>query len=98
MIEDDENHEWEYRIVWRESGLWRVGVIVSGGSLNCTHWMDGSIVTEAIIQRRRKRDHLDPTPCEGIEHPIWRDWEASPDAEIQAVLVRKGMPFRSLEK
>ena len=55
-------------------------------------------LTEAIIQRRRKRDIYDPTPCEGIEHPVWRDWEASPDPAIQGVLIAKGMPFRSLEK
>ena len=63
-------------------------------------WREGNEwhATELFFQRRRKRDHLDPTPCEGIEHPVWRDWEASPDVEIQAILVRKGMPFRSLEK
>ena len=99
MSSEDGQHEWQFRLVWREGGKWdathesRVSLAYTDMDL----WADPNC-TEAIIQRRRKRDHLDPAPCEGIEHPIWRDWEASPDPEIQSVLVRKGMPFRSLEK
>ena len=95
MSEDDQ-HEWQYRLVYRERGRWDTFNIE--GEMDSTLITHHHSTTEAIIQRRRKRDHLDPTPCEGIEHPVWRDWEASPDPEIQAILVRKGMPFRSLEK
>ena len=97
MSEDDENHEWEFRLVWRGEREWHVRPINYKDSELMT-MLACSKCTETFLQRRRKRDHLDPTPYEGIEHPIWRDWEASPDPEIQAVLVRKGMPFRSLEK
>ena len=93
---EEASHEWEFRLVYRERGEW--GVFHVEGEMDSTLITHHFSTTEAIIQRRRKRDHLDPTPCEGIEHPIWRDWEASPDPEIQAILVRKGMPFRSLEK
>lgn len=96
MTNEDEKHEWQYRLVYREGGRWDTFTIE--GEMSSTLITHHHSTTEAIIQRRRKRDHLDPTPCEGIEHPVWRDWEASPDPEIQAILVRKGMPFRSLEK
>ena len=96
MIYEVEHHEWQHRIVARFGNDWKAFY----SNTDCVAYSlgYGDAPTEHFIQRRRKRDHLDPTPCEGIEHPIWRDWEASPDAEIQAVLVRKGMPFRSLEK
>ena len=96
MIFEIEHHEWEHRVVVRFAGEW---MAFNRMSECIEHALKlGMPPTETIAQRRRKRDHLDPTPCEGIEHPVWRDWEASPDPEIQAVLVRKGMPFRSLEK
>jgi hypothetical protein len=95
-MNEDDQHEWNYRVVYRERGRWLTSNITYETDSTCVRHHHST--TEAIIQRRRKRDHLDPTPCEGIEHPIWRDWEASPDPEIHAVLVRKGMPFRSLEK
>jgi hypothetical protein len=96
MINEDDQHEWQFRSVARFNGQWMVFPSITA----IYKYVDATdcISTEILIQRRRKRDHLDPTPCEGIEHPVWRDWEASSDAEIQAVLVRKGMPFRSLEK
>ena len=96
MIGEDDQHEWELRLVWRYKNDWHASRQYSAFA-DIDVWGDPEC-TEKFVQRRRKRDHLDPTPCEGIEHPIWRDWEASPDPEIQAVLVRKGMPFRSLEK
>jgi hypothetical protein len=95
-MSEEEQHAWQYRVVWRENGQWKTTRTRIEYEPFEFYMKQGD--TEAIIQRRRLRDHLDPTPCEGIEHPIWRDWEASPDPEIQAVLVRKGMPFRSLEK
>lgn len=96
MTNKDEKHEWQFRTTWRYGGNWHASRVRSAYS-DIDTWADPDC-TEIIIQRRRKRDIYDPTPCEGIEHPVWRDWEASPDPEIQAVLVRKGMPFRSLEK
>ena len=95
MSEDDQ-HEWQFRLVWREGGKWEV--------LAPEEEWDSTIIgfhhtaTELLIQRRRKRDLYDPTPCEGIEHPVWRDGDASPDPDIQGVLMAKGMPLRSLEK
>jgi hypothetical protein len=95
-MNEDDQHEWQFRLVWREGGRWHAMEPEDEHESALVHFHH--CATELIIQRRRKRDLYDPTPCEGIEHPVWRDWEASPDAEIQAVLVRKGMPFRSLEK
>jgi hypothetical protein len=97
MSEDDEKHEWEFRLVIRVDEVWHA-MPHSVKRLDVVEVLVHERLTEAIVQRRRKRDHLDPTPCEGIEHPVWRDWEASPDALIQGVLMAKGMPFRSLEK
>ena len=97
MISEDEKHEWQFRLVWRGVSGWSVRNINYTERANIVVFAHSDF-TELIIQRRRKRDLYDPTPCEGIEHPVWRDWEASPDPEIQAILVRKGMPFRSLEK
>ena len=96
MNEDFGKHEWQFRIVWRENSEWEVSDTIE--EYDATTIRCHNSTTEAIIQRRRKRDHLDPTPCEGIEHPTWRDWEASPDPDIQGVLMAKSMPFRSLEK
>ena len=96
MSEDFGKHEWQFRIVWRENSQWNMSDTIE--EYDATTIRCHNSTTEVIIQRRRKRDHLDPTPCEGIEHPIWRDWEASPDPLIQGVLMAKGMPFRSLEK
>jgi hypothetical protein len=98
MSEEDENHEWQFRVVYRQNGKWWDVPVDPCAERERISFYCHHCASEVILQRRRKRDHLDPTPCEGIEHPVWRDWEASPDAEIQAVLVRKGMPFRSLEK
>ena len=97
MISEDDRHEWQFRVVYRVDGAWHV-TPHPVQRLEVAEVFVHELLTEAIIQRRRKRDHLDPTPCEGIEHPAWRDWEASPDPEIQSVLIAKGMPFRSLEK
>lgn len=91
-----EEHRWQYRIVARFGGRWKVfDSHERCVAYSCGH---GQAPTEHFIQRRRRRDHLDPTPCDGIEDPIWRDWVASDDTDIQGVLISKGMPFRSLEK
>lgn len=94
-----EKHDWQFRLVWRST-------LNNKWMIRPAAYDEGSIVPAfvhsefdvVIIQRRRRRDHLDPTPCEGIEDPIWRDWIASDDPQIQGVLIAKGMPFRSLEK
>ena len=95
-MSEEEKHEWQFRLVWREGGKWDATNPTYSHRPVMTYFHER--LTETFVQRRRKRDLYDPTPCEGIEHPIWRDWEASPDPAIQGVLIAKGMPFRSLEK
>jgi hypothetical protein len=93
---EEASHEWQARLVWREGNDWHATEPTEFHRPIMTYM--GERQTELFFQRRRKRDLYDPTPCEGIEHPVWRDWEASPDPDIQGVLMAKGMPFRSLEK
>lgn len=96
-MSEEEKHEWQFRLVYKVAGDWNIEP-TTAERLEVMLVLVHEHLESAIIQRRRKRDIYDPTPCEGIEHPVWRDWEASPDPGIQGVLIAKGMPFRSLEK
>lgn len=93
----EENYEWQFRLVYKVDGVWNIAP-QTATRLQVMPVLVHEHLESALIQRRRRRDHLDPAPCEGIEDPIWRDWIASDDPDIQGVLIAKGMPFRSLEK